>query len=155
MSRQQPFFDEIFSRSVVIQARAEHVWQVLTEPELMKQWMAQTEMEVLTDWQVGSSFIIQGPWYKTQFKNTGTVLHFEPYRRLGYTHLSSLSRLPDEPQNYTSLVFNLSEDNDHTRLTLTVTNFPTEAIYRHFVFYWGVTLELLKKFVETGSITSD
>ncbi|HEY8894738.1 MAG TPA: SRPBCC domain-containing protein, partial [Niastella sp.] len=81
----------------------------------------------------------------------GTVLQFEPGKVLSYSHLSSLSRLPDQPNNYTVITFNLAPLQDQTSLTLTINNFPTETIYRHLDFYWRTTLVMLKKFTEEGA----
>lgn len=137
-------------KTTAIAAPATRVWAALTEPGLMKQWMAETEMEIITDWVVGHPFIIRGPWYKTYFENRGTVLHYDAEQALSYSHLSSLSRLPDAPENYTVLLFTLQETEGQTKVDLELSNFPTDAIYHHFAFYWTVALDLLRKFVERG-----
>lgn len=148
MTTDSPKYDQTINRSVTINAPASKVWAALTVSELMKQWMSETEIEVITDWKVGSPILIQGPWYKTGFKTYGTVLHYTPHSRLAYTHLSSLSRLPDKPEYYTTLDFRLTEQNNHTVVDLTLSNFPTYAINKHLAFYWNVAIVLLKKFVE-------
>ena len=38
-----------------------------------------------------------------------------------------------------------------TELTLTLSNFTTETIYKHLNFYWNTTLEVLKNFIESGN----
>lgn len=143
-------YDQTITRSVTIHAPALKVWDALTRSELMKQWMSETEIEIITDWQVGSPILVQGPWYKTGFKTYGTILHFDPAHRVAYTHLSSLSRLPDKPENYTTLDFHLTETGGHTVLDLTLSNFPTYTINKHLAFYWNVAVVLIKKFVEAG-----
>ena len=115
--------------------------------------MSETPIEIITDWQIGSSFTIKGTLYKKQFQNNGTVLLFEPESLLRYTHLSSLSRLPDSAENYTVFDFRLTQSQGSTSLTLTINNFPTETIYKHLAFYWNVTLELLKRFIEAREST--
>jgi uncharacterized protein YndB with AHSA1/START domain len=124
--------------------------ETLTQPELMKRWMAdsETEINIITDWKVGNPFIIRGTLHRVKFENKGTVLQFEPEKIIQYNHLSSISRLPDIPESYTILEFRLTPVNSHTQLTFTASNFPTETIYKHFRFYWNVTLELLKRMVE-------
>ncbi|MES2703418.1 MAG: SRPBCC domain-containing protein [Bacteroidota bacterium] len=139
-----------FTKTISISAPAQNVWRALTEPILMKQWLAETEVEILTDWQVGGSIIIQGPWYKSTMVADGVVLAFEPLWHLTYSQRSSLSRLPDVPESYSTLDFVLGPAEEQTALTFTVTGFPTDTIYRHLAFYWNVTLELLKKFIEAG-----
>jgi hypothetical protein len=114
----------------------------------MKQWMLHDEIEIITDWKVNSSIIIRGNLHGHLFVNTGTVMHFEPLQHLAYTHLSSISELPDVPGSYTTLDFTLEAVDNETKLTITCSNFPTESIYKHLLFYWNGTLGILKKLLE-------
>jgi uncharacterized protein YndB with AHSA1/START domain len=143
-------YPQTVRKSIRLNASLTAVWEVLTQPELMKNWMADSEIEIITTWQVGSPLIInvQEISHKTAFKNTGIVLQYLKDRILEYSHLSSLSRLPDQPENYTLIRFTLQQEEDHTRLDLDLSNFPTESHYKHIDFYWSVTLEVLKRFLE-------
>ena len=38
-----------------------------------------------------------------------------------------------------------------TALTVTVSNFPTESIFKHLDFYWRATMGVIKQFVERSS----
>jgi uncharacterized protein YndB with AHSA1/START domain len=137
---------------VTIRADTTAVWRALTDPVLVRQWAAEPELnlDVVTDWQVGSPIIMQG-FHHVRFENHGTVLHFQPNTFLQYTHLSSISRLPDRPENYTRIAFRLSPSDDGaTSLNVELENFPTESILRHLDFYWRVTIEVLKRFIETS-----
>jgi len=124
------------------------VWEALTNPELMKKWMSETEINIITDWNVGSPMIIRGDLHGIKFENKGTVLQFEPEKILQYNYLSSISRLPDQPGNYSNIEFRLAPIEDQTALTVLVSNFPTEIIYKHLAFYWNVTLEIFKRLIE-------
>jgi uncharacterized protein YndB with AHSA1/START domain len=137
-------------KSIRLNAPLNAVWEALTQPELMKSWMSDSEIEIVTTWEIGRPIIInaQGVSYKTPFTNTGIVLQFLKDRVLEYSHLSSISQLPDEAQNYTLIKFTLQPEADHTLLELDLSNFPTESHYKHIDFYWTVTLEVLKRFVE-------
>ncbi|MGE5378975.1 MAG: SRPBCC family protein [Bacteroidota bacterium] len=143
-----PTGDRIAEKTVQIDAPALRVWEALTNPPLMQKWMSETHIDIFTDWKVGNPIIIQGHLHSTKFQNKGTVLHFEPGKILRYSHLSSLSRLADEPRNYSIFEFLLAPLPEQTSLTLTLRNFPTESILKHLVFYWNVTLEILKKAIE-------
>lgn len=144
-----PADQEIMNKVVRIHAPASQVWHILTTPELMKKWMmSDIEIDIITDWRVGSPVVICGHMNGKDFENKGTVLQFEPEKTLRYSHLSSLSRLPDRAENYAIIEFRLKPMGDQTILTLTLSNFATESIYQHLVFYWNVTLEVLKKMVE-------
>ena len=140
-----------FSKTVVINTPASNVWAALTQPTLMKEWMSVPGINIITDWKEGGPFIINGDLHGIPFKNTGTVLQHSSESVLAYSHSSSLSDLPDVTGSYSVFEFRLTPVEDGTSLTLTITNFPTEAIYRHLVFYWNVTLELLKKFIEDNN----
>jgi len=137
-----------FNNNIIINAKPAKVWEVLTCSQLIPKWMAESEIEIITNWQVGSSIIIRGDLHGIPFENTGRVLQFEPEKLLSYSHLSSLSNLPDEIESYSVIEFSLQPKGNQTVLTLALSNFPTEAIYRHLVFYWSVTLEMLKGFIE-------
>ena len=145
---------DIHTRSVEqkimnIKAPASQVWHMLTTPELMKKWMmSDIEINIITDWKVGSPMLIRGTMNGKNFENKGTVLQFEPEKTLQYSHLSSLSRLPDQPENYSLVGFRVEPMQNETILTFTLSNFPTESIYKHLAFYWNVTLEVLKKMIE-------
>ena len=138
-----------FEQRVVIHAPRSAVWDALTNPESMKQWMADPKVgvEVETDWSVGGPITVRG-FHHARFVNTGTVLAFEPNERLRYSHLSSLSRLADTPENHSLFEFELAEAEGGTSLTVTLSQFPTESIFKHLEFYWRGTLGILKRFVE-------
>lgn len=140
---------KIFNKVVNIDALPSQVWHVLTTPELMKKWMMpDIEINIITDWAVGSPMLIRGNMNGKNFENNGTVLQFETEKTLQYSHLSSLSRLPDQPENYSLIEFRLQPIEKQTALALTLSNFPTESIYQHLAFYWNVTLEALKRMIE-------
>jgi len=136
-------------KSIAIQAPPSAVWETLTDRERMQQWMAEPEMEleVITDWKVGNPIAMRG-FHHIKFENKGTVLQFEPYHLLKYDYLSSISRLPDKPENRTVIGFRLEPVNDHTVLHLALSNFPADSIFKHVDFYWGTTLEILKSTIE-------
>lgn len=112
--------------------------------------MADSEIEIVTTWEIGSPITInvREVSYKTAFQNTGVVLQFLKNRVLEYRYLSSLSQLPDQPENYTICRFTLLQVESHTLLELDLTNFPTESHYKHVDFYWTITLDVLKRFLE-------
>jgi uncharacterized protein YndB with AHSA1/START domain len=136
-------------RNITINAPRPAVWDALTNPDAIPRWMGEPEMgiEVITDWKVGGPILITG-FHHVAFRNRGTILRFEPESALRYTHLSSVSGLPDEPSSYTTIGFELAPVADRTSVTLTVENFPDEVIFKHLELYWRVTMEVLRKFIE-------
>jgi uncharacterized protein YndB with AHSA1/START domain len=135
--------------TVIIYASPSVVWEALTDIDLMQRWMGEPEMQIVvtTDWKVGSAFVVQG-FHHELFENKGTVLRFDAPEWLRYSHLSSVSRLPDIPENQTIFDFRLVPMNADTSLTVTLSVFPTESILKHVDFYWRVTIGLLKEFIE-------
>jgi uncharacterized protein YndB with AHSA1/START domain len=141
---------EPIEKSITIRALPAIVWNALTEPAVMIQWMGEPEMQIdiQTDWKVGSQVIVSGI-HHGKFVNRGVVLENELHRKLVYTHLSSVSRLPDLPKNYVTYTFTLEPKEGATLLTVRMNNFPTESIYKHLEFYWGTTLLIIKKLLES------
>lgn len=137
-----------FTRTVSVNAPAIEVWRALTEPDLIKKWLLDEELEVLADWCVGGSVIIKGSMHWVYFETKGAVLQVEPGKLLRYQQLSSLSNLPDVEESYSIIEFKLEPLNNQTILIIGLSNFPTESIYRHLVFYWNATLDIIKTFVE-------
>jgi uncharacterized protein YndB with AHSA1/START domain len=145
-----PQIEKIMNKVVDINAPISQVWHVLTTPELMVNWMMpDIELNIITDWNVGSPILILGRMNGINFENRGTVLKFEPEEVLQYSHWSSVSRLPDQSENYTLIEFKLTPAENQTTVKLTLRNFPTESIYKHLTFYWNITLQVLKKTIET------
>ena len=136
-------------KTIIIDASLSAVWDALINPHSIRQWMADPEigLEVITNWQPGSPIVMHG-FHHLKFENKGTVLQVEPNKLLQYNYLSSISRLPDKPGNYTIIQFRLEPLENQTSLTLTANNFPDEIIFRHVDFYWRGTLNILKKFIE-------
>jgi uncharacterized protein YndB with AHSA1/START domain len=140
-----------FSTTVVINAHPAKVWTTLTNPAQMAHWMGAPEMEikVATDWQVNSPILIQG-FLHVRFEIKGIVLQHEKEHKLSYSHFSSISRLPDLPENYSILEFVLTPADGKTSLTLHIENFPTDVIRKHLEFYWRTTIIGIRKMVEEG-----
>lgn len=141
---------------LLINASISAVWEALTRVERMKEWMGEPDMrlEIETDWQVGSTFVVRG-YHHGHFQNMGIVRDFDPMRRLAYTHLSSLSRLPDRPESHATIAFHLAPVHNATSLTLSITSPLSASIFEHLRFYWRGTLQVLKQYVESMRPRSD
>ena len=78
----------------------------------------------------------------------GTILEFEPPRRLVHTHWSDVSGKPDTPDNYHTLVYTLDDRGGSTHLALTQDNNGDEAEAERASATWATMLGALKAFVE-------
>ena len=105
------------------------------------------KIEIHTNWKINEGILIRG-FHHLRFENKGIVLSYDKEKKLSYSHLSSLSRLPDKPENYSILEFVLTPVDKQTLLTLFITNFPTETIRKHLEFYWRGTMVKIKKAAE-------
>jgi uncharacterized protein YndB with AHSA1/START domain len=139
-----------FSDEVVLEKSASVVWQHLVNLRSMAEWLGGDDysVEVETTWIPGSAIVIRGR-HHLSFENRGVVLAFQQCQQLSFTHLSSLSRLPDQPSSYTTLSFAIQSNGDRTVLKFEASGFPTMAIYRHLQFYWVGTLDSFKRYVES------
>jgi len=137
-----------FTAKVVIsiKAPASKVWDALTKPELIKQYLFGTQ--VTTDWQVGSPITYEGIWEGKPYKDKGTILQVEQGRLLVSTFWSALAGLPDVPENYQTISYELSAEGSGTKLTLTQDNNNTQEDANHSEQNWKMVLEGMKKLLE-------
>ncbi|MFI5153097.1 MAG: SRPBCC family protein [Chitinophagales bacterium] len=138
--------DKILKKTIPINAPASAVWKALTKPDLIKEWLFGTN--VISDWRVGCSILFAGNWQGKDYADKGTILRFEIEKVFEYNYWSGFSGLPDRPENYSVIRFELAPNGNATILTLTQNNFPTEAMYEHTAQNWDATLELMKKIIE-------
>lgn len=141
-----------FSATVTINSYPDKVWTTLTDLNLMTQWLGEPEMniEVRTDWKINSPISIHG-FHHVNFENKGIILQYDKENILSYTHLSSVSRLEDKQENYTTLEFVLTPVDKQTKLTINIENFPTETIQKHLEFYWHTTILTIKRETENAT----
>jgi uncharacterized protein YndB with AHSA1/START domain len=139
--------------TILVNSSAALTWKTLTDPEKIKGWMGESDyaVEVITDWKVGFPILING-FHHIKFENRGIVLEFEPNALLRYNYLSSTSRLPDKPENYTEIEFRLTPIGNQTSLKVSLSNFPTESIMKHVSLYWRATIEVIKSQVESENV---
>src|SRR6478735_4317977 len=102
----------VATASIDIAAPAEQVWAALTEPEQIAAYMFGSQVE--TDWQVGSAITWNGEWEGKPYQDKGEVLAYDEPRRLSVTHFSPLTGQDDVPENYHTLVYELSDADDGT-----------------------------------------
>jgi len=132
--------------STTINASTEKVWKALTTPELLKQYFFGSD--IITDWKVGSSIIYRGQWQGKPYEDKGKILKYEPEKLLVTTHWSPLSGVPDSPENYHTVSYELSDREGKTHLTLTQDNNASEEERDHSEKNWTLVLDGLKKLLE-------
>ena len=136
----------ILRKTISIKAPASKVWEALTTPEWIKQYLFGTE--TISDWKVGSPIIFKGSWEGKEYRDKGTILKFEKGKVFQYNCWSSFSSLPDTPENYAVLTFELSPHGSSTELLLTQDNIADETALEHSNKNWDGVLGTMKKLLE-------
>jgi uncharacterized protein YndB with AHSA1/START domain len=141
------------ARSIPINASASNVWKVLTDPRCIEQWISDDAIVVELDPKPGGAIRMHGDFHAFPLGNKGTVLAFEPNERFVYTFWSNLTQLPDVPENYFTIAFQLTANGDSTTLELLQTNLINEVILKHWELYWNVTLDLIRGMAEKAAVS--
>ena len=136
----------IAKATTTINAPAPKVWDALTKPEQIKQYLFGTQ--VTTDWKVGSPITYKGEWKGKAYEDKGKVLEIEPGKRLVSTFWSALAGLPDKPENYKKVGYELASSGDKTKLTITQDNNATEEEATEAEKNWNMVLDGIKKMLE-------
>ena len=132
--------------TITINAPAARVWDALTQPELIKRYLFGTQ--VTTDWRVGSPIVYEGIWEGKAYRDKGQVLQVEPGKLLVSTFWSSLSGLPDVPENHQTVRYELSTEGSGTRLTVRQDNNATQEDANHSAQNWNMVLDGMKSLLE-------
>jgi len=136
----------IAKATATINAPASKVWDALTKPDQIKQYMFDTQ--VTTDWKVGSPITYKGEWKGKAYEDKGKVLEIEPRKRLVSSFWSALAGLPDSPENYKTVGYELAPDGDQTKLTITQDNNASQDEAKEAEKNWRMVLDGIKKLVE-------
>jgi uncharacterized protein YndB with AHSA1/START domain len=136
----------VLKKTIDINAPSSKVWDALTNPGTIKQWLYGTD--TISDWKVGSPIIFTGTWQGTEYTDKGTILTYEAGKVLKYNYWSSFSGLPDSPENYSVIAFELIPKDKNTELKLTQTNFVDEKSCEQSDENWDATLGTMKKLIE-------
>jgi uncharacterized protein YndB with AHSA1/START domain len=134
--------------STAIAAPAARVWEALTTPELIKRWFFGTDTE--TDWTEGSPIVHRGEYQGMPYEDKGTIVAFEPPRRLVHTHWSPTSGLADAPEHYQEVTWTLDDRGDSTTLTVSEVNLPSEEAKATSEQAWSAALGSLKDLLESS-----
>ena len=137
----------IATATIIINAPTSKVWDALTNPHIIKQYLFGTE--VITDWQVGSPITYKGVWEGKHFEDKGRVLQIDEGKLLVSTFWSALSGLPDLPENYQTVRYELSADDSGTKLTILQDNNASQEAAKQSEQNWNTVLEGMKKLLES------
>ena len=138
----------IATAQVHVDAPIERVWRALTDPKDVRVWMFGTTLE--TDWTPGGPIRWSGEYEGRAYQDKGEVVEVDEPRSLTVTHFSPLTGLADEPGNYHTLTYVLTDERERTRLAITQDNNTTHEQVAHSRANWQQALKALKEYVEAG-----
>lgn len=139
--------DRTVKKSIIINAHAADVWKNITDPESIKKFLFNTEVK--TDWKKGKPIEFSGTWKGRDYVGKGEILNIEKEKTLEHTYYSNLSGLPDTPENYCRVIYELEEQENQTVTSIVQTNINSQDEYDQVAEYWQMVLEKLKAIVET------
>ena len=137
----------VATASTHIDATPERIWKALVTPAAIKQYMFGTT--VTSDWKEGSPIRWKGEWQGKSYEDNGTILAFEPNRKLEYSHFSPLAGKPELPENFHTVTIELAPEGKGTNVTLSQDNNASEQEREHSTKNWEMMLSGLKEYVES------
>lgn len=126
-----------------------HVWSVLTSVDSIAKWLLDEGVEVERETFEGGRMTFKGQLNGHAFCDKSIITSFEPGHTFHYDYWNELTGLPDHPDNYNHIHFDLQLQQDKTLLTLTHSNLKTFEQWGHVNFYWNATLGLIKSTCES------
>ncbi len=132
--------------SIEINANTATVWKWLTTPDLIKQYFFGTETE--TDWKKGSPIFFRGEWEGKKYEDKGMILDSEQGKFVKYNYWSSMSGMPDIPENYATITYELAAKGNATILSIIQDGIDTEERKTHSEQNWLAIMGGMKKMVE-------
>lgn len=118
------------SESIVVNVPASKMWEVLTNPEIIKEYLFGTE--TITDWKVGSDVVFQGEYNGHKYRDHGVVKENILHKRIAYTYWSGFSGLEDKSENYSMVIYDIEPaDSNNIKFTWTQKGYPDETRQQH------------------------
>ena len=133
-------------KSIIIHASRPKIWKALTDPALIKEYLYGTE--TITDWKVGSHLTFRGEWQGKAYVDKGHILEFHPENLISYDYWSGFSGMPDAPENYSIVTYNLTDELDGIRLNVRQQGFANEEAWKHSEEGWQEVLDKIKAIAE-------
>jgi uncharacterized protein YndB with AHSA1/START domain len=139
----------MIKQEINLNASVGKVWEALVKPEIIKRYFYGTH--VISDWKTGSSIKFTGTWEGKPYEDKGTILVLEPEKCFSYNYWSNFTGIPDRPENYAIIRFELQSLNAGvTKLQVTQENSPTPSMEENSAQGWTDVLNNLKTLLENG-----
>ena len=141
---------------ILINASPQKIWDALINPEKTKIYMF--GCETVSDWKVGSQLLWKGNYEgKEMVFVKGDIFEIDDFKKLVYTVFDPNSTMEDIPQNYLTVSYELSVEDNQTLFSVTQGDYNkvAEGEKRYKDSYnngegWNPILIQIKKLVETA-----
>jgi uncharacterized protein YndB with AHSA1/START domain len=124
--------------SKVVDLSREAVWEGLTNPAIVKQYFFGTDL--ITTWQPNTPILFRGEWEGKPYEDKGVVQHFTPLQSLSYSYKSSFDPLPDLPENYRLITYQLLHHANGIEIKITQ-EAADQATADHSASNWSSVLD--------------
>lgn len=111
--------DLVITRSIMLNATPERVWEALTHPGMTKQYMYG---EAYCDWKEGSKITWKISDNGKELEQRGEVLRIIPGQLLSYSLYDPQIHLDDKPENYIHVTYEIAHKKHATELMVSVDN---------------------------------
>jgi len=138
--------DHVAVAETEINASRDDVWTALTDPNEIEKYMFGSHVQ--SDWREGGYIVWKGQYEGKPYEDHGKILEIERPRRLRLTHFSPMSGKQDLPENYHTILYELEEAGDGTKVTLSQDNNSSAEEAEHSRANWQQMLSGLKQVVE-------
>ena len=137
--------------STTVNAPLARVWLALIDPPTIKKYFLGSD--IVTTWQEGSPILYKGTYNGKAFEDKGTIIQVKPEQRLVVTHYSPLSGVPDIPENYHTVTYDVAPVNGGTRVSITQDKNGSEKENDDSTKIWTTVLDNMKKLLESTKWT--
>ncbi len=102
--------------SIFVNASRERLWNVLTQPEFVKQW--QYGSELTTSWEEGTPIAFRTVWDGKVMEQWGEILEVHPLELIKYSLFAPRPGLEDKPENYFVMHYIIEKEKGVTKLQI-------------------------------------
>jgi uncharacterized protein YndB with AHSA1/START domain len=142
--------------TINIKTPAANLWDALTNPEITPAYMF--GCETVSEWEIGSELLWKGQYQGMDMIFVkGKILQLIPNQLLVYTVFDPNSTIPDIPENYLTVSYQLNQKDGYTQFTVTQGDYNkvAEGERRYKESWndgqgWNPILEEIKKICETN-----
>lgn len=113
--------DVIITRSILLNARPERVWEALTHPKMTRQYYYNAEVD--SDWQPGSTLRWSGNYQGREVNAEGKILDIVPGRRIKYSGFDRMVEGDVSRQGDIYITHEIIPQGSRTKLLTTIEHF--------------------------------